>query len=712
MSHALPGTSAARGLEFSLARRLPLIEQTESSECGLACLAMIAGFYGNRSGLGELRRRFQPSMQGSTLKQLIEIAERLGFTARAVRADMENLPQLQTPCILHWNMNHFVVLKKASRRRAKIHDPAMGVLELSAEKLSSHFTGIALELTPGAKFQKRPRGKPLHLSDLWSRIVGLKRHLALILLLSLLLQLFAIAAPFYMQTVIDDVVLRGDSGLLAALATGFLLLLVIESGVQLLRAAVVLQLSSRLHLQLAVNLFSHMIRLPLQFFQRRHLGDVLSRFSSLERVRDIVGTGLVTAVVDGIMAAVMLVVMLFYDITLSLVVITILAIYALVRIALFPRLRRLSEESIARHARSESSLIESVRAIQTIKLYQRETEQQMHWQNRLAEAMNTDIRVARLDMGFRAANTLVFGIENILVVYLAAIAVMANTMSLGMVFAFMSYKQRFTSAVDSLINQLIELKMVGLHLQRISDIAFTRKEASTSDAGVVNTPRKVPVALYGKALAYRYSDRESWVFRKIDVSAAAGSCTAITGPSGAGKTTLLKCLMGLYPLTRGTLLIDGTPVAQNSSYRQRIGAVMQDDLLLTGSIADNIACFDYRPDTGWLEQCARMACVHDDIVAMPMQYNTPVGDMGSTLSGGQLQRILLARALYRRPGILFIDEGTSHVDIETERQINHRIADMSLTRVVVAHRPETIALADSVLDLGYPGERCHSRNSA
>lgn len=708
MSSSQPTGAHNERLNFSWFRRLPLIDQAESSECGLACLAMIACYHGNHCGLAQLRRRFQPSLKGSNLKQLVDIADTLGFLARAIRVDTGSLPHLQTPCILHWDMNHFVVLKRVGPRRARIHDPARGVLDLSRKTLSGHFTGIALELTPSADFERLPPGVNLRLSDLWTRIVGLRRHMALILLLSALLQLFALAAPIYMQTVIDDVVLRGDRGLLTALAVGFLLLLLIESGTQLLRAIVILQLSSRLHLQLALNLFSHLIRLPLDFFQRRHLGDILSRFSSLEKVRDILGTGLVTAVVDGAMAAVMLVVMLLYDTTLSLVVIGILTVYTVARIALFPRLRRLSEESIALHARSESSLIESIRAIQTVKLYQRESGQQASWHNRLADALNTDIRVARMDMGLQAVNTLVFGIENIVVVYLAALAVMTNTMSLGMVFAFMSYKQRFTGAIDRLIDQVIELKMLGLHLQRISDIALTRREASAPLPGNATSHTQRPVTLAGSRLGYRYSESDPWVFQGLHVEVEAGCCLAITGPSGSGKTTLLKCLMGIYPLTEGRLQIDGAHAARGIDYRSRIGSVMQDDRLLSGTIGDNIACFDYRPDLEWLQHCARIACIHDSILAMPMQYETPVGDMGSTLSGGQVQRILLARALYRRPGILFLDEATSHVDTDTEHTINCSIAAMKLTRVIVAHRPESTAFADSALELGDRGHQSRS----
>ena len=531
----------------------------------------------------------------------------------------------------------------------------------------------------------------------------------MVLLLSLLLQLFAIAAPFYMQTVIDDVVLRGDTGLLTALATGFFLLLAIEVGAQALRASVILRLSTRLHYQLAANLFGHMIRLPLEYFQRRHLGDLLSRFSSLDAIRDVLGSGLVTAVVDGLMALAMLAVMIFYDITLSLVVIAFVGLYIAVRLVLFPAHRRLSQESIVQHALGESSLIESIRAIQTVKLHQGEAARQGYWQNRLAGAMNADIRTAKLGIVFQGANTFLFGLENIIVVYFAAQAVIANTLTLGMVFAFMSYKQRFSGSIESLVDRLAELKMLSLHLHRVSDIALARREDKEITVLAARQSEREPPALHGTDLGYRHSATDPWVFRNLNVDIRAGSCTAIMGPSGSGKTTLLKCLTGLLHFSEGELLVAGVPLAAHGSFRSTIGAVMQDDHLFGGSIADNIACFADRVDLERVAYCARMACVHDEILGMPMQYQSPVGDMGSTLSGGQVQRILLARALYRRPLILFLDEATSHVDTVTEGRINRNIAELNLTRVVVSHHPESGDMADAVIELRQDCRKTGSR---
>jgi len=709
MSSAVQSARPETLLRFSSAAHLPLVRQVEASECGLACLAMIAAYHGHIEDLQSLRRRFPLSSQGSNLKTLMDIAGRLEFGCRALKADMDSLARLQLPCILHWDLNHFVVLKCLRGRKATIHDPAQGVRRLTLTELARHYTGVALELTPTESFKPEHLARRMPLSALWSRITGLKRSLLQIVFLSLLLQVLALVAPFYMQTVVDDVVLRSDTGLLTVLATGFGLLLLIEVGTGALRSTVILHLASRLHLQLAANLFAHLLRLPVDYFQRRHLGDVLSRFSSIDAVKEVLSTGLVSALVDGVMALITLAAMFIYDAKLTGIVLAALLLYVTLRISFYAPLRRLTEESIAAAATTESSLIESVRAIQTIKLFQRETERQGHWQNRLAQAMNKDIGIARLGIGYTAANTLLFGVENILVVYFGALAVMGSVLTIGMFFAFMSYKQRFVGAMDGLINQLIEIKMLGVHLQRIADIAYTTPEHRHEATPLEQTNgRKLRGRIEGRSLACNYSEFGAPVFRDLNLLIRPGETVAIVGPSGCGKTSLLKILMGLLQPAEGEIRIDNTPLHNLPHYRQQIAAVLQDDQLLSGSIADNIACYDHRLDLEKVARCADMACIHEDIMHMPMQYNTPVGDMGSSLSGGQVQRIMLARAFYREPAILFLDEATSHLDIETEKLINAHIATLNITRVLVAHRPETIKMADRVIELR---QECRDKGS-
>ncbi|MFT7374060.1 MAG: ATP-binding cassette subfamily B protein RaxB [Oleiphilaceae bacterium] len=693
-------------LAYGGTKKLPVILQTEAAECGLACLAMIAGYFGYNTDLTTLRHKFSVSAHGSTLNQVMDTASKMHMSSRALKLDLDHLAQLQTPCILHWEMKHFVVLKKVAANKVVIHDPSVGERVFTIEEVSKLFTGVALELTPTPEFEKKEEKQVLTLGHFWSRISGLKRSLVVVLILSLLLQVIAIVNPYYMQTVVDDVILKSDLNLLTVLALGFGLLLLIDTGTTVLRQYVILNLSSKLNIQMASNVFHHLIRLPMDYFAKRHMGDVVSRFGSLATIRELLTTGLVAVVIDGLMALITLVVMFFYDIKLTFIVIGVVVLYALLRFALYRPLRLLTEESIVTSAKENSHFMESVRAIQTIKLFERESDRQNQWQNKLADSMNKDIQISRWNIGFNTANKLLFGIENIIVIYFAAIAVTESLLSVGMLYAFINYKTRFITSMDNLIGKWIEFRMLELHFARLADIVFTKTDSlmgqsqdiqSFSDSQ--NPDQHISGKLEGRNLAFAYSEIDAPVFEKLNFTIEAGETVAIIGPSGGGKSTLLKCMMGLMTPTDGSLLVDDKPVQQINRYRSQIAGVLQDDQLLSGSIAENIACFSSTMDIERVVLCAHLACIHDEVMQMAMQYNTLVGDMGNSLSGGQKQRIVMARALYRQPKILFMDEATSHLDTKNEAAINQHIKELAVTRIIVAHRPETIMSAERILKL-------------
>ncbi len=687
-------------LNFGGRNRVPVILQNEVAECGLACVAMIAGFHSFDTDLAALRKRFSISVQGVQLKQLMDVAARMHLAPRALKAEMKEVSKLQCPCVLHWGMNHFVVLKVVKRSRYQIIDPAVGERSLDREEFSNHYTGVALELTPTSDFQEGEDKSTPKLSQFWTRVVGLKRNLVQILALSLLLQIFAVISPLYMQTVIDDVVLRGDTDLLTVLALGFGLLILVETGTSALRQFVMINLSNRINIQMAANIFRHLIRLPMDFFAKRHMGDIVSRFGSLQSIRDLLTTGLITAIVDGLMAIITLVAMLVYDKNLAMIAVGVVVLYALFRWSVYRPFRMLSEESLLAHAKENSHFMESIRAVQTIKLFQKESDRQSHWQNHLANAMNTDIKLANWGVGYQTVNKIIFGVENIVIIYFGAMSVMGNALTVGMLYAFMSYKNRFVGSMDSFISQWIKFKMLELHLSRLSDITFTKAEDSESAQeilGAEGLSNPTSKALEGRIqtvnLGFSYSKLDNPVFSGVNLDIKPGESVAIVGPSGSGKTTLLKCLMGLIEPTEGEILVDGKPIKRVSGYRSKIGSVMQDDQLLSGDIADNIACFASKIDLGKVVRCAQMACIHEEVMDMPMQYNTLVGDMGTNLSGGQKQRIVLARALYRDPHILFMDEATSHLDVAREFEVSSNLRSLSVTQVLVAHRPETVESA-------------------
>ena len=717
---------------FHTAKRVPVILQSEAAECGLACVAMIAQYYGDKRDLNTLRQTMSVSLRGTTLKDVMGIASDLGFQTRAIKIEMEHLKQLSCPAILHWNMNHFVVLIKVKGKTLTIHDPALGRRKLQFEEASKYITGIALEVSPSDTFSPKRSAPRLGLAQFFSRTVGFKRNLLTLFALSIVLQLFALATPYYMQTVVDDVLIYNNDALLKALAVGFALLLVMETFTSGIRKLVILSVSSRLQLQMSASVFKHLLSLSLDYFDKRHIGDVVSRFGSLASVREFLTTGVVSAVLDGIMAMITLAVMFLYSFKLTLVVVAIMLIYLAFRLGLLPFIKRLTTERIALAASEQSHFMESVRAILPIRVYGQEVQRHGQWQNKLVATLNKDITLGKINIGSTLTNQFLFGAENLVVVYVGANLVMEGALSIGMLLAFTAYKMRFVSALDGVINRLIELNMLGVHFNRLSDILLTpaqqkprlqnssdsafngqgalcaNVDLSTSFTSNPLSPNFLApnakstascqpaephsIALKATALSYRYSETNAWVFKNLTLCVNAGEIVAIIGGSGCGKSTLIKCLMGLYPISEGV-------IEHTSSVKPVIASVLQEDACLSGTIAQNICCFEEVPDLKKMVYVAQLACIHQDIMHMPMQYHSLVGDMGSSLSGGQKQRLLLARALYQEPDILFLDEASSHLDMENEAKINHHLKALNMTRIIVAHRPQSIAMADKIYRL-------------
>jgi ATP-binding cassette subfamily B protein RaxB len=684
-------------LQFGARRKLPVFLQTEAAECGLASLGMIACFHGHRIDLAGLRRRFTVSLKGATLAYLMQAAGRLHLAPRPLRLELEELEKLRTPCILHWDMNHFVVLKSASSRGAIVHDPAFGIRSLTLAEISKHFTGIALELSPTAEFTVVDDRRRVKLRDLLGPVVGLRRSLSQVFILALALQAIAIVSPFYMQWAVDGAVVSADRDLLTVLGLGFLLLVIVQVTLTVLRSWVVLYLSTTMNLQWLANVFSHLLRLPVSYFEKRHLGDVVSRFGAVNNIQRTLTSSFVEALIDGVMAVATLAMMLVYSVTLTAVAAGAVTLYGVLRWAFYEPLRRATEEHIVHSAKQQSHFLETVRGVQSIKLFGRQEERRSRWLNLVVDAVNQDLATQKLSLGFRSANGLVFGIERITIVWLGALLVLDSAFSVGMLFAFVAYKEQFSARVAGLIDKLIELRMLNLQGERLADIVLTapEHEAPTLPVDAIDASLEV------RGLSFRYSDTEPFVLLNCSFAVTPGECVAVVGPSGGGKTTLIKLMLGLLAPTDGKILAGGIDIQRLGidRYRKLVGTVMQDDQLFAGSIADNISFFDPSPDQQAIERNARMAAVHDDIVAMPMGYNTLIGDMGAALSGGQKQRILLARALYKQPRILFLDEATSALDVQKERAVNDAIRSLQLTRIIIAHRPETIASAERVIVL-------------
>lgn len=679
-------------------RQLPVVLQNESAECALACLTMICKFHQKDVSLAGLRRLLGSSVRGARLSNLVQMAGQLGFESRALRAELDYLRHAQTPCVLHWDLNHFVVLKRVRKDSVEIHDPAIGLRRLRLDEISRHFTGIILELSPSASFEPVAVKDSISLRALTGKVFGAKRVLLQVLVLAFVIEILALALPFHLQTVMDTVLLTGQSSLLTTLAFAFLTLIIVSSALSFARAYIISWLGASIQSQWTSNLFGHLLNLPTAFFERRSIGDLLSRFSSIHSIQSVVTGSFVEAVLDGLMATLALGILLWYSVSLTVVVAVSFLLYLSVRWIMYRSQWLVNEELLVCLARQQTEIMESIRGIQTIRLAGKRSERLSRMANMTNDAADRSMRGQRLSLVFGIISQRLSDAERVILVTAGAYLVMKGSLSVGMLVAYLAYSFQFSSKAKSLADKLVDFRMLRLHAERISDIALEPPERNTARR---RTGSPLEPHINVRNLGFRYADTEPWIFRGINIEIREGESVAIVGPSGCGKTTLIKVIMGLLEPTEGAVEVGGVDIRDVGldAYRAMIATVMQDDILFSGSIADNISLFDESSDLDDIIEAASKAELHRDIMAMPMGYETLVGDMGSALSGGQRQRVVLARALFRKPKILFLDEATSHLDPAREKAIDLQIRREKMTRILVAHRPGTIESADRVISI-------------
>lgn len=689
-------------LEIGLRRRIPVVHQTESSECGLACLSMICGHYGRHIDLSTLRRQFNLSALGTTLAGITEIGSQLGMETRAFSLDLNELSVLKLPCILHWEFSHFVVLVSVRKNHFVLHDPARGRRTVGLAEMSQCFTGVALEVWPGTEFVQETMKNRVVLRTLFRSIYGLRSTLTKIFCFSLVIEAVGLVIPVGTQLAMDHAIPAGDRGLLSLICVGLMFFILLRTAVSMIRSWSSLVMETLINVQWQSGLHRHLLQLPLAYFERRKMGDIQSRFSSLDTLRTTFTTSVVGAIMDSIMVSGVLAMLVLYGGWLTTIVLGFTIIYVLIRLLTYNYYRQLSEESLIREARASSYFMETLYGIATIKMQGMGERRGRHWLNLKIDAINTGIRLARMDMLFSGINTFVAACDQVVILWLGTSLVIDNQMTIGMFVAFGVFRGQFSDRVGSLTNFLLQLRMMSLHNERIADIAMNEREARKPDTAM--KADMYPVALETQDLSFRYDSQSAPVFSNLNISIKPGESVAITGASGSGKTTLMKVLCGLLVPESGRVMIDGTDIRSLgvNNYHKIISCVMQDDRLFSGSIRENICGFTENIDEAWMVECARASFIHDVIIKMPMGYDTLIGELGEGLSGGQKQRIFIARALYRRPGILFMDEATSALDTESEYYVNQAIKQLNITRIIIAHRETTVKSADRIILLEAP----------
>lgn len=679
--------------------------QGEASECAIACLVWILKYHGCDTDLPNLRRRFHVSSRGARLGTVAKCANEMGLDARPLRLDINGIEHLHIPCILHWDMNHFVVLIKKKGKIYHIMDPAVGMRQLANADIGMHFTGVALELVPGIAFKKGKSSLGKRRSLLMLALPnGIGRAAAYVLMLAGFIELLSLLAPLFLQWLIDQVSLTVDVRLLATMGAAFVLASSTQCLLTILRGRFLSRLSAMLGAGWATGLFSHLLRLPSAYFERRHIGDLLSRFNSVQVLQKTLSGAFIESIFDGLMSIVTLTLLFVYNTWLASVILIGFAAYMVARRFTFSRVRGASERQVSALAEQQSILAESIKGVRPIQIAGREHFRTMRYANVAGMVARSDLELQTLTINFSAYGKWLSSVQKIAVASLAAYLIMRNEFSAGMLVAFLSYADQFMVRAIGLADKATDFAMLSMHAGRVEDVAFEDIDSDESAHG------GIPIAdntLAVTGLSFRYSSDEPWIFRNLSFVVNEGESVAIIGPSGAGKSTLVKLLLGLAAPTEGSIALGGVDVRTlgHVRHRQLVSAVLQDDTLFAGTIADNISFFD--PDATFeaVVSAAVSAVIHADIMAMPMGYETQVGDMGSALSGGQRQRVLLARAFYRLPMILVLDEATSHLDLENERLVNAAIRRMRTTRIIIAHRLETINSADRVINLAAIGEQ-------
>ena len=677
-------------------QKTPLILQSETNECGLACLAMITGYFGKSLDLASARTLHGTTSHGMTLRELITAFERVGMTARASRLELDELRSLSRPVILHWSFNHFVVLVKVTHRGAVIHDPAIGCRSISLRELSDKFTGVMMEAWPAETFDKKPMEMNVTVSDLFRGVRGLRRIFSGVLVLSVLVELLSIAVPAASQFTIDTLVRSSDREGVFFVGIVVISALLIKSAFSVVRAWILMNLRYTLGVKWAEMFFNRLIRLTLPFFEKRHTGDIASRFQSLTAIQDAFTADMVASILDAIVIAISMVIILTYSPFLAIGPFVAAAGYAVLKTALYSTYRTRKIEHIAFEAVQSSHFLETVRAISAIKMLNLTPVRRREWVNNVVNSTHAGNQLFKLDLLTNTAAVLFIGFSGIYVLSVGALG-FDKGITIGTLLAVMLYADMMVTRTVKLVNAVADFCLVSMHSQRLTDVAVSPVERDKEE----KSPAQLNGHIVIQNLSFRHSPAEHNIFEGINIEVMPGESVAIIGPSGCGKSTFLHVIAGLYESTDGDIFINGISMSSlgKRAIRDHVAFVMQDDKLLAGTLQQNITGFSESPDIEHMAECASYAAIDDEINAFPMGYDAMIGDIGSTLSGGQRQRISIARALYRQPKILLLDEATSDLDIYNEQKITRSISSLPITRIFVAHRPEMIKSADRVFNL-------------
>ena len=682
--------------------RYPWLKQNDETDCGATSLAMISRYYGKRLSIARLRDLANVNREGASMFSLAAAAEAIGYATRAVRTDYEHLAQLELPAIAHWKGYHYIVLYAADEKRVTVGDPAIGLLRMSRQEFEKGWTGRLLLLTPTAALLEQEEQR----TTLRRFLPLLKPHHTLLLevfLASLLINLFALATPFFTQNIVDRVLVHQDVQLLNIMLVGMLIVGVFMTLTVLLRRYLLIHISQKLSLRLSSDLFRQVMKLPMSYFAKRKVGDILTRFADNRKVQDLITSSAINTLLDVLMVIVYLTVMLAYNAKLTGVALIFIPLSVAITVIFTPIMKRNNQRLFERIAVAQSKLIESIGKIGAIKSSTAELPTRWRYEDMIVDRANQAFHGAKLGMVMDAASSAIQLLSTTVVLWFGAHLVINGEMTIGQLIAFNILIGMVMAPILGLVGMWQRLQDAFLSLQRLSDIYDADpEEQESAEASLVQLPSLVGEIKF-ENVSFRYSVDDNNVLSNITFSIEPGQTAALVGRSGSGKTTLISLLQRLHRPTEGRILVDGFDIAAVSarSLRAQMGVVLQDSAIFTGTIRENIAFGAPNVGIERIIAAARLANAHDFITSFPLGYDTVVGEIGISLSGGQRQRLCIARALLNEPRIILFDEATSSLDTESERAIQENMNSMlaGRTAIVIAHRLSTIRKADKIVVL-------------
>lgn len=674
--------------------KVPYVQQLHATDCGAAALAMSLAYHGKLVPLDELRQAMGAGRDGVTAHAIASAAEDYGLQVRGVRLEEDGLAHLPPGSILHWEFSHFVVFEKQTRKGIQIVDPAGGRRLLSPKRFAGSFTGVALICEIGQSFE--PGGtRKSHAFTYLAQLFAQSHLIWRVMMTSVLLRIFALSVPILTAMIVDRVVPRGDTDLLSIVAWGLVAMVAFQLLSELIRAHLLLQLRTNLDTRMTLGFLRHLLSLPYSFFQLRQAGDLMMRVNSNATIRELLTTNTLTALLDGSLVLFYLLAIALLAPTIALIVLAFGTLQAMLFVLARSKIHSYMSEQLEAQARSQSYLVQIIQGVETIKSAGAEAQALEHWSNLFVDELNAGLRRGRLDALVDAVMSAVRLAAPLAILGYGATLVMASEMSLGTMLAVSALALAFLTPLAALVNSAFQLQLLGGYFERLADVFSAKPEQEEGKQQAPTISGRVQV----DEVSFQYGVNAPLVVNQVTLDLAPGSCTAIVGKSGSGKSTLASLIMGLYPPSEGRIRLDERNLwdCDVRSVRRQLGIVPQSPYIFGSSIRENIALMAPSASLDDVVTAAKMACIHDEVMAMPMGYESVVTDGGASLSGGQRQRIALARALVHRPALLLLDEATSSLDAASEHEVMTNLARLQCTRVIVAHRLSTIAFADTIV---------------